>query len=233
MTASPVVGLVLLADSSALPDGGHRSLIDVVGDAIDGGARTVIVRDKDRPEGARRDLVAAVRQLLAPFEGTVLVARDEPGDALGAHGVHLRARDEWCQTPFVTRDGLLGVSAHDADEIDRAVAAGADYVTVSPVYPTASKPGYGPALEPTGLASLIAASPVPVVALGGITTSDRVAECLAAGAVGVAVMGAVLGAKDPAAAANDLLISPPDLQNSAWNRSETDLYPPEFPGGTR
>lgn len=205
MTVTPIAGLVVLAESSALPEGGTRTLIDTIASAIAGGARTVIVRDKHRPDPERRRLVREVRDLLAPVEGIVLVARDEPGDALGADGVHLRARHERCQTPSVTRDGWLGVSAHGTDEIDRAVAIGADYVTVSPVYPTASKPGYGPALGPDGLAELVVVSPVPVIALGGITTPDHVAECRSAGAVGVAVMGAVLGADDPAAAVTTLV----------------------------
>jgi thiamine-phosphate pyrophosphorylase len=68
---------------------------------------------------------------------------------------------------------------------------------VSPFAATASKPGYGPALGPAGLAALLAGGP-PAYALGGVTPDD-VPACLAAGAVGVAVMGPLM--RDPRSAA--------------------------------
>jgi thiamine-phosphate pyrophosphorylase len=86
-----------------------------------------------------------------------------------------------------------------------AAAEGVDYVTVSPVYPTPSKPGYGPALGKHTLSDLTAiAGAPPVYALGGVDTA-RAPECLAAGAAGVAVMGAVMAAEDPAAVVAALL----------------------------
>ena len=76
---------------------------------------------------------------------------------------------------------LIGVSAHDGAGAAAAVDAGADYVTLSPIFPSISKPGYGPAL---GLAAIREASArVPVLALGGVT-HETVAECLDAGAAG-------------------------------------------------
>ncbi|RDJ25488.1 thiamine phosphate synthase [Bosea caraganae] len=92
---------------------------------------------------------------------------------------------------------LLGMSAHGEADIRAAIAAGADYVTLSPVFETASKPGYGPAL---GLAAIERAAKlgVPIIALGGVTP-ERAAQCLEAGAAGIAVMGEVMRADDPAA----------------------------------
>ena len=81
---------------------------------------------------------------------------------------------------------------------------GADYVTVSPVFVTASKPGYGPALGLDGLARITGQSPGAVIALAGIT-ADNSARCLAAGARGVAVMGNVMRAADPGATVEALL----------------------------
>jgi opacity protein-like surface antigen len=90
---------------------------------------------------------------------------------------------------------LIGISAHSDADIAAAAAAGADYVTLSPIYPTASKPGYGPAL---GLSTISAATRhgIPIVALGGIA-ADRVGPTLGAGAAAVAVMGTVMRADDP------------------------------------
>ncbi len=104
--------------------------------------------------------------------------------------MHLSARDAF-PTP---RPALVGRSCHDADEVRAAGHEGCDYVTVSPVFTTASKPGYGPALGLAGLAALAAiaaAVELPVYALGGVHPPD-VVDCLAAGACGVAVMGPVM-----------------------------------------
>ena len=76
--------------------------------------------------------------------------------------------------------------------------AGADYVTLSPIFLSDSKPGYGPALGLDVLAAAAEAdaAPGPVVALAGITP-DNAASCLAAGAAGIAVMGEIMRAEDP------------------------------------
>ncbi|BCJ60202.1 hypothetical protein Jiend_36240 [Micromonospora endophytica] len=90
---------------------------------------------------------------------------------------------------------LVGRSCHDEAELRRLTTE--DYVTLSPVYPTRSKPGYGPPLLPDGLARLIRLSPVPAVALGGIETPAQVRACVDAGAAAVAVLGAIMRAPDP------------------------------------
>ncbi|MDM7916790.1 MAG: thiamine phosphate synthase [Candidatus Eisenbacteria bacterium] len=96
---------------------------------------------------------------------------------------------------------LLLRSTHSLAGAERARDEGADAVTFSPVFDTASKRAFGP---PQGLASLQrvceALAPFPVLALGGITL-ERTAACLDAGAHGVAVIGAVWDAADPAEAA--------------------------------
>ncbi len=91
---------------------------------------------------------------------------------------------------------LVGRSCHGRDELGRLSTE--DYVTLSPIYPTATKPGYGPALGAGGAARL--QPTVPWLALGGVDSAARTAECVAAGAVGVAVLGAVMRAEDPAGA---------------------------------
>jgi thiamine-phosphate pyrophosphorylase len=100
---------------------------------------------------------------------------------------------------------LIGVSAHDGAGIARAAAQGADYVTLSPVFPSLSKPGYGPPLELEGFARLAANAPLPVLALGGIDAGNA-ASVRAAGAAGVAVMGALLRADTEEATARLLSV---------------------------
>jgi thiamine biosynthesis protein ThiS len=97
----------------------------------------------------------------------------------------------------------IGRSVHTPE--GAAAATGADYVLAGHVYPSPSKPGLPP-LGPAGLSQIVAVAPCPVIAIGGIT-SDRVAEVMQAGARGVAVIGAIVEAGDPRAAARALRVA--------------------------
>lgn len=175
-----------------------RSLVSTVAAAVDAGARALLLREKDLPHPQRDRLGQALVDLLAPVGG-VLIAASTP--IPGAGGVHLAEADAAAAGP----PGLLvGRSCHDAAGLARAAAEGCSYATVSPVFPTPSKPGYGPALGLAGLQELAGGCGLPVYALGGVTPG-RVADCRRAGAAGVAVMGAVMAAADPAAEVRALL----------------------------
>jgi hypothetical protein len=115
---------------------------------------------------------------------------------VGAAGVHLAATDPVCAVETL----VVGRSCHRVGDIGAAAASGAAYATLSPVFETASKPGYGPALGPAALAG----HPVPVYGLGGVDAAGA-AACFAAGAAGVAVMGALMHAPDVADATVALL----------------------------
>jgi thiamine-phosphate pyrophosphorylase len=84
-------------------------------------------------------------------------------------------------------------TATEAGAIDPRVV---DYAIAGPAFETASKPGYGPEIGHKGLAEIAAAAPVPVLAIGGLNAT-RAAEVLAAGPVGIAVMGSIMRATDP------------------------------------
>ncbi|MFC3501364.1 thiamine phosphate synthase [Micromonospora krabiensis] len=184
-------GIVVLTDRRQTP----RPLTEVVAAAVAGGVRWVVLREKDLPRAERAALAADLRPILAEAGGTLVVAGPDP---LDGHAVHLPAAGPYPPPPL----GLVGRSCHDATELARLSTE--DYVTLSPVFPTRTKPGYGPPLTPGGLAELIEASPVPVLALGGIATPDQVRRCVEAGAAGVAVLGAVMRAGDPTEAAATL-----------------------------
>jgi thiamine biosynthesis protein ThiS len=120
-------------------------------------------------------------------------------------GLHLRERD---MSPAAARTVLgptvpIGRSVHSPQ--GALAATGADYVLAGHVYPSPSKPGLAP-LGPAGLARIVAVAPCPVIAIGGIT-SDRVAEVIQTGARGVAVIGAIVEADDPRAAAIALRVA--------------------------
>ena len=106
-------------------------------------------------------------------------------------GVHLPSGG----SPEVARarlpGALIGASAHSAEEAAALLRAGADYVTVSPVFVTASKPGYGPALGLDGLAASLPRRRVRW-SLSVESPPQNAARCCAAGAHGIAVMGEVM-----------------------------------------
>lgn len=162
-------------------------LVEAVATAVDCGARAVVLREKDLPEDDRRRLGEELRAVLEPVGG--LVIHGGLTGSAGSEAVHLSGADAF---PAI-RPRLVGRSCHSVEELARAGREGCDLVMVSPVFATASKPGYGPALGLDGLARLLLGSP-PAYALGGIRPGD-VPGCLAAGAHGVAVMGAVM--RDP------------------------------------
>ncbi len=174
------------------------------------GVRWLMLREKDLEAAVRRDLLRDLVTLGAPFGATVTVNGDlAAAQAAGAAGLHLPGGgglgDRLAEARRALGPGaLLGASTHSFEEAAAAAVAGADYVTLSPVFESASKPGYGPALGPAGLAAMTARLGVPAIALGGVGGGNAGA-CLAAGAAGVAVMGAVMAAGDPGAAASGLL----------------------------
>ena len=164
-----------------------------------GGCRWFSLREKDLPPDKRRALLAA---LLAMGRrcGAVVTAHEDVEAVLAVHadGVHLSSGGSPGAARARLPSTLIGASAHSADAAAALLQAGADYVTVSPVFLTASKPGYGPALGVEGLARIVAEVPGPVVALGGITPANA-GLCLSAGARGIAVMGEIMRAADPQA----------------------------------
>jgi thiamine-phosphate pyrophosphorylase len=201
---APAFRLYLVTDRRGT---GGRPLEAVLEGCLGAGLPAVQLREKDLPAGelARlaTDLLALTRR-----HGARLLVNDRADVALavGADGVHLPATG---LPPAAARrvigpTRLLGVSTHTAAEVEAAAAAGADFAVFGPVYDTPSKRTDG---EPQGLDRLAAAcrrSSLPVLAIGGVT-AERVGEVRAAGAAGVAVIRALLGAGDPARATKALL----------------------------
>lgn len=193
----------LLVISDRLQAG--RPLIEIAGAAFRGGCRWFSLREKDLPPAERRDLLRELVALGHRFGATVTAHEDITSViAAGADGVHLPGGGDTAAARRQLRQGLIGVSAHVPDEAAAQLAAGADYVTLSPIFLSASKPGYGPAVGLDALAAAARLSPGPIIALGGISAANA-AACVAAGAAGIAVMGEVMRAADPEKTVRDLL----------------------------
>ena len=169
------------------------------------GATMIQVRWKDGPPA---DVLLLVRALVATLPVPVLVNdRVDIALAAGAAGAHLGWDDPPLDAlrPHAPPGFLLGISVGTPEEAARAGAASADYWSVGPCFATPSKPDAGPALGPEGFAALARLAPagVPVIGIGGITAANA-PLLIEAGATGVAVIGAVLAAADPQAAAREL-----------------------------
>ncbi|WP_433313192.1 thiamine phosphate synthase [Micromonospora sp. CA-269861] len=209
---TPPSGVVVLTDRLVA-----RAALDrVVAGAVAGGVRWVVLREKDLPRAERAALAADLRAILADVGGTLIVAGPDP---LGGDAVHLPAAGPYPPPAH----GLVGRSCHHQPELNRLTTE--QYATVSPVYLTKTKPGYGPPLGPNGLRTLVEASPVPLLALGGVETPQQVTACVQAGAVGVAVLGALMRAKDPTETAATL--------TSAFQEAVTPELTQTRRGGTR
>jgi len=180
----------------------------VIEEAAAGGARWFWLRDRDLEKSERFCLARRLAEIVKRCGGVLCIGADiDLARELGTDAVHLRVLSDIAEARRVLgANALVGFSAHSLADVVAAQASGADYVTLSPIYPTASKPGYGPAL---GVDAIRAAAGVgiPVVALGGITceTTPLVRN---AGAAGIAVMGEIMRAPDAATVVGRLLTAP-------------------------
>jgi thiamine-phosphate pyrophosphorylase len=177
----------------------RRPLAEIVGAALVAGCRWVSLREKDLPEDEQ---VPLFRKLLplAHKHGARLLLHGEASLAklAGADGVHLPSGSDAVAARTLLGPGkLIGVSIHTVSEAAAIDPQAADYALAGPAFETPSKPGYGPEIGRKGLLEIARAARVPVLAIGGINTA-RVGEVIAAGCAGVAVMGGVMRAADPA-----------------------------------
>ncbi|MDG4763702.1 thiamine phosphate synthase [Solwaraspora sp. WMMD406] len=126
--------------------------------------------------------------------------------ATGAAGAHVGALDLPVDAArrVLGPAAILGATARNPVAGRAAVAAGATYLGVGPCYATGTKTGLPDPIGLAGLAAVTGAVDVPVIAIAGVTV-DRVPQLLAAGAYGVAVVGAIAAAADPGRATADLL----------------------------
>lgn len=184
----------------------RRPLAAIVAAALEAGCRWISVREKDLPEDEQ---IALARQWLPKTRAVKakLLLHGEASLArfAGVDGFHLPAgADPSAARALLGSGKLIGVSIHTVTEAAAIDPAAVDYALAGPAFETPSKPGYGPEIGRKGLAEIARAARVPVLAIGGINAT-RIAEIMAAGAAGVAVMGGVMRASDPAQEVRGLL----------------------------
>jgi thiamine-phosphate pyrophosphorylase len=180
---------------------GSCDLEDVLEACVAGGCRLVQLREKTWPPGRLLPLATRLRQRCRVTGVTFIVNdRVDLALALDADGVHLGQEDlpASLARPLLRPGMILGISTHSLEQARAARDAGADYIAVGAMYPTATKTDHelvGPALMRRVRAEIA----TPLVGIGGITP-DNAADVIHAGADGVAVISAICAAPHPLAA---------------------------------
>lgn len=183
-----------------------RSSEEVVRRAIAGGATVIQYREKELPDDAVAEEAARILRICRAA-GVPLIVNDrvEVAARIGADGIHVGQGD---LDPAAARRilgprAIVGVSVHDAGEAREAAGKGADYLAANGVFPTATKTDLGAPLGLDGLARIAAATPLPVVAIGGLHAGNA-AAAIRAGASGIAVVSAAVSAIDVEGACAEL-----------------------------
>lgn len=183
-----------------------RDMLSAVAAALDGGATVIQLRDKTASTRVLVEEGLALRALTRE-RGALLIVNDrlDVALALEADGAHVGQEDMPVKFArrLLGRERILGVSAATMEEAEEAVAGGADYLGVGPIFPSLGKADAGPATGVHLLTVLAQRYTVPLVAIGGIT-AENAAEVVRAGASGVAVITAVVSAEDITAATRQL-----------------------------
>lgn len=181
----------------------QHSMIDTAREAVAGGASMVQLRHK---YASTEERIALGRALMETLRGTgaIVVMNDDVTAAVGANvdALHIGQGD---MTPSLARarigtDMILGLSVNTEGAARLVDPAIVDYAGVGPVFATPTKPDHEKPLGFDGLARVVAASPVPTVAIGGLK-QEHVRRAFAAGVRGVAVVSAICGRPDPRQAA--------------------------------
>lgn len=202
----------------------------VVDAALAAGAPAIQVRVKGASDRHHLDVARAVAARCREV-GAWCIVNDRVDLALAADAdaVHLGADDlPVAEARALAGDRLrIGGTARNPTQAAALVAAGADYLGVGPTYATSTKTGLPAPLGVAGVAAVVAAVEVPVIAIAGITI-ERITEVRTSGAAGVAVVGAVTDAIDPGVATAALLaaLGPPDAAGASTSRP-TDPRPTE------
>lgn len=172
-----------------------RTNLEVVEEAIAGGAAVVQLREKELPTRMLLEEALLLRECTR-HHGVLFIVNDRIDIALasGADGVHLGPEDmPLMYARRIAPHLIIGYSCGTKEEAQEAERLGADYLGVGPVFPTTTKKDAGLPIGLERLQEIVSAVAIPVVAIGGITP-ENVEMVLATGVAGVAVVSAIVGA---------------------------------------
>lgn len=203
--SAPDFSLIVLTDQNlAAP----RSIADVVEECLEAGAPAIQLRQKQASAAELFRQARELRDLTTRHDALFFVNdRLDVALAVGADGVHLGPDDlpVGAARKAVDPDFLIGFSADDPDVAREAEAEGADYIGCGVVYGTENKKSVaGERLGVERVGEVAAAVGIPVIGIGGITP-ENAGLVRMSGARGVAVLGAVMGARSPGEVVKALL----------------------------
>ncbi|HNI09989.1 MAG TPA: thiamine phosphate synthase [bacterium] len=184
------VSLYFIADVGMIPAG---KICSVVEEAIQGGVTFVQLRAKTLSVNAMIALGRTIHQVTYSKNIPLIINdRIEVAAAIGAEGIHLGQEDitVGAARKILGDSAIIGISTHTQQEAQTAESAGADYIGVGTVFPTASKKDIVGIIGTTGLKQIRDLVKLPVVAIGGIN-QNNVKEVLACGVDGIAVISAI------------------------------------------
>ena len=183
-----------------------RSLEEVVSEAVKGGVTVVQLREKDASTGEFIELARRLMKLLKPLDIPLIINdRVDVALAVDADGVHIGQSDMSYEDArrLLGPDKIIGLSVENFKDIEAANALDVDYIGISPVYGTPTKTDTAEPFGLEGLREAVQMSAHPTVAIGGMNAST-IAEVMAAGTDGVAVVSAICSAENIRKATSDL-----------------------------
>ena len=199
----PDYSLYLILDPWLAPS---RPLSELAEEAIEGGVSMLQLRYKGEKAREFFELAREIREV-SRRHGVPLIINDRLDIALatGAGGVHVGQEDLPAGETrrILPQDMILGVSAASLEEAKEAERMGASYIGLGSIFATSSKPDAGKPIGTERIAEVSRTVEIPIVAIGGIQVANA-EEVIEKGASGVAVISAILQAKDPRAAAQQL-----------------------------
>ena len=187
--------LYLVADTEFT---GGRDLVPMVLEAVLGGVSIVQLRAKNLGTREFHDLALRLSDLLRGLRVPLLINdRTDIALACGADGAHLGQDDLPADAArrLLGKSKIIGVSVNTIEEAEEAERLGADYVGLGPIYATNTKDTDLPVLGPEGISRMSRRIGIPIIAIAGINAANA-ADVMKAGAAGIAVVSAVLGAPD-------------------------------------
>lgn len=197
--------LYLVTDRALALD---RSLVEVVQAAARGGVSCVQLREKHCSSLEFFTLAREVKAVLAPRQIPLIINdRLDVALAVGADGVHLGQQDLPLHAARAIAGSrlIIGISVESVEDALWAEQNGADYLGVSPIYTTPTKLDTAAPLGLEGLRAIRQAVRIPLVGIGGLNR-DNAGDLIQAGGDGVAVVSAIVAARDPESAARELLM---------------------------
>ena len=164
-----------------------NSIVEFARDLGEGGVTLLQYRNK---EGETRGVLRHAREIKRVLEGKVTLIMNDRSDicvAAGYGGVHLGQDDLPAEGArlVVGKEGIVGVSTHNTQQVKDADESPADYIAIGPVFPTTGKKNPDTLVGLEGVRAARAATKKPLVAIGGITRHnaksviDAGADCVA------------------------------------------------------